>query len=168
MSVQNKKETSRRQFLLLSGAALAMVRPAFADRAKPKIGYLSWFPDSMKDDLDHFREGMEKVGYREGDYDLEFYFTGGNPQSARDAVRKLVDKPVGLLSASSASAFAHPQILETLSVMNARIVRDAVMVIDVPRRGADARSLAADPEVGRALRGVMDALALASGSSHDR
>src|SRR4051794_20642623 len=45
-------QTTRREFVLLSGAALAISRPAFADRKKPKIGFLSWFPQSMKDDLD--------------------------------------------------------------------------------------------------------------------
>jgi putative ABC transport system substrate-binding protein len=71
-----------------------MARPAFADRQKPKIGYLSWFPESMKDDLDRFREGMEKVGYTGRDYDLEGHFTGGNPQLTRDIARKLVEEPV--------------------------------------------------------------------------
>jgi hypothetical protein len=61
------------------GPALAIARPAFADRQKPKIGYLSWFPESMEDDLDRFREGMEKAGFAEADYQLEAYFTGGEP-----------------------------------------------------------------------------------------
>jgi putative tryptophan/tyrosine transport system substrate-binding protein len=86
--------STRREFLLLSGTALAMARPAFADPQKPKIGYLSWFPDSMKDDLERFREGMERVGYARQDYVLEGYFTGGNPQLTRDVARKLVEEPV--------------------------------------------------------------------------
>jgi len=96
MGVQTDRShrSTRREFLLLSGAALAMARPAFADRQKPKIGYLSWFPESMKDDLDRFREGMEKVGYTGRDYDLEGHFTGGNPQLTRDIARKLVEEPV--------------------------------------------------------------------------
>lgn len=96
MSVQADRNhrSTRRQFLLLSGAALAMSRPAFADRQKPKIGYLSWFPESMKDDLDRFREGMAKVGYTERDYELEGHFTGGNPQLTRDIARKLAEEPV--------------------------------------------------------------------------
>ena len=48
----------------------------------------------MKDDLDRFREGMEKVGYTGRDYDLEGHFTGGNPQLTRDIARKLVEEPV--------------------------------------------------------------------------
>jgi ABC-type uncharacterized transport system substrate-binding protein len=73
-----------------------MARPAFADRRKPKIGYLSRFPELMKDDLDRFREGMEKVGFTAADYELEAYFTGGNPQLTEDIARKLVEEPVDL------------------------------------------------------------------------
>src|SRR6516164_3815311 len=81
-----------------------MARPAFADRKKPKIGYLSWFSDSMKDDLDRFREGMEKIGYTEPDYEIEAYFTGGNPQSTRDIARKLIEEPVDVIVAVATPA----------------------------------------------------------------
>jgi hypothetical protein len=58
--------------------------------SKPKIGVLSWLPQSAKDDLDRFRQGMREAGYTEPeDYVLEAYFTGGNPQLARDMARKL-------------------------------------------------------------------------------
>src|ERR1700751_3238494 len=95
MGVQtDRSHRFTRRGFLLSGTALAIARPAFADRRKPKIGYLSWFPESMKDDLDRFREGMEKAGFTEADYELEAYFTGGNPQLTRDIARKLVEEPV--------------------------------------------------------------------------
>jgi putative ABC transport system substrate-binding protein len=81
-----------------------MGRPAFADRKKPKVGYLSWFPDSMKADLDRFREGMEKVGYAEGDYGLEAYFTGGNLQATRDIAQKLIEEPVDVIVAVATPA----------------------------------------------------------------
>src|SRR6185437_13136110 len=73
MGVQSSRShrSTRREFLLLSGAALTMAQPAFAGGQKPKIGYLSWFPKSIKGDLDRFREGMEKVGYTESDYEIE-------------------------------------------------------------------------------------------------
>jgi len=48
----------------------------------------------IEHDLDRFREGMEKVGYSESDYELEGHFTGGNPQLTRDIARKLVEEPV--------------------------------------------------------------------------
>ena len=98
MGVQSSRSHrfTRREFLLLSGAALTMAQPAFAGGQKPKIGYLSWFPESMKGDLDRFREGMEKVGYTESDYEIEGHFTGGNPRLTRDIARKLAEEPVDI------------------------------------------------------------------------
>ena len=71
---------------------------------------------------------------------------------------ELVGKPVGILNASSASRFAHPQLLEVLTVMSATVVPDATLVVDTPRRGADAAQLAADPAIAETLRGVLAAL----------
>jgi chromate reductase, NAD(P)H dehydrogenase (quinone) len=71
---------------------------------------------------------------------------------------ELVGKRVGLLSASSASHFAHPQLVEVLSVMSAVMVAKATVVLDVPRRGATAEQLAADPVVAPALAAAVAAL----------
>jgi putative ABC transport system substrate-binding protein len=102
---KKKHQATRREFILLSGAALAMVQPAFADQKKPKVGYLSWFPHSMNDDLDRFREGMREFGYTEPtDYALEAYFTGGNPQLTQAMARKLVEEPVDVLVAIATPA----------------------------------------------------------------
>lgn len=72
---------------------------------------------------------------------------------------ELVGKPVGLLCASSASQFAHPQLVEVLTVMSAALVPDATVVLDIPRRGATAESLVADAALSAALRDVVTALA---------
>ena len=72
---------------------------------------------------------------------------------------ELVGKPVGLLSASAASRFAHPQLVEILTVMSASLVPEATVVIDIPRRGSDATQLATDPAIAPALAAVMAALA---------
>lgn len=64
---------------------------------------------------------------------------------------ELVGKRVGLLSASAASRFVHPQLVEVLTVMSATLVPEATVVLDIPRRGADAAALAADPLVAPAL-----------------
>src|SRR6478752_946536 len=96
---------TRRSFVLLAGVTLVMARPAFADRKKPKIGFLSWFPKSMKDDLNRFHEGMRQLGYTEPqDYVLEAYFTGGNPQLTRDMARKLVEEAVDIIVAVATPA----------------------------------------------------------------
>jgi putative ABC transport system substrate-binding protein len=98
-------QTTRREFVLLAGATLAIARPAFADGKKPKIGFLSWFPKSMIDDLDRFHEGMRQLGYTEPqDYVLEAYFTGGNPQLTRDLARKLVEEAVDVIVAVATPA----------------------------------------------------------------
>lgn len=78
---------------------------------------------------------------------------------------ELLGKPVGLLSASAASAFAHPQLVEILRVMTADLVPDAVRVIDIPRRGADAHTLAADGAIAAALRAIVDALVARAGDA---
>ena len=71
---------------------------------------------------------------------------------------EMVGKPVGLLNASAASRFAHPQLLEVLTVMSAMVVPAATVVLDIPRRGVDAAALAADPVLAPALRAVVAAL----------
>jgi chromate reductase, NAD(P)H dehydrogenase (quinone) len=71
---------------------------------------------------------------------------------------QFVDKPVGLLNASSASRYAHPQLVEVLTVMNAKLVSGASIVIDIPRRGATAAQLVEDENVAAALRAVVAAL----------
>ena len=71
---------------------------------------------------------------------------------------EFVGKPVGVLSASAASRFAHPQLVEVLTVMSALVVPEATIVIDIPRRGADADSIAASPASARALYTAVAAL----------
>ena len=73
-----------------------------------------------------------------------------------------VEKRVGLLSASAASRFAHPQLVEVLTTMNARVVPQATVVLDIPRRGIDAAQIAADPMLASALRAVVTALIAAT------
>ena len=71
---------------------------------------------------------------------------------------EVVGKRVGLLSASAASRFAHPQLVEVLTTMNATVVPEATVVLDIPRRGVDAAQLAADPALAAALRAVVVSL----------
>jgi NAD(P)H-dependent FMN reductase len=75
---------------------------------------------------------------------------------------EFVNKPVGLINASSASRFAHPQLVEVLTVMNANVVPGASLLIDIPRRGATAEELATNPDHLSALRSIVAALAKAS------
>jgi NAD(P)H-dependent FMN reductase len=77
---------------------------------------------------------------------------------------EFVGKRVGVLSASAASRFAHPQLVETLTVMSATLVPEATRVLDIPRRGADAVQLAADPTVAPALLDAVTALVAPAGT----
>jgi chromate reductase len=77
---------------------------------------------------------------------------------------ELVNKPIGVLSASSASAFAHPQLVEVFTTMNALMVPESIAVIDVPRRGADAMQISGDPAIASVLGRALSALAAASQS----
>ncbi len=91
-------------------------------------------------------------------------YAHGIPGSLKNALdwvvggSEIVDKPVGVLSASAASRFAHPQLIEVLKTMNASIVPEATVVIDIPRRGVDVERLVVDPVLGPALRNVVEAL----------
>ncbi|MCC6243888.1 MAG: NAD(P)H-dependent oxidoreductase [Gemmatimonadaceae bacterium] len=71
---------------------------------------------------------------------------------------EMVNKPVGVLSASAASQYAHPQLVEVLHVMSARIIPSAVAIVDIPRRGVNAAGLLADPSIAAALRTVVAVL----------
>ena len=91
-------------------------------------------------------------------------YAHGIPGSLKNALdwvvggSEIVDKPVGVLSASAASRFAHPQLIEVLKTMSASIVPEATVVIDIPRRGVDVERLVVDPVLGPALRNVVIAL----------
>jgi putative tryptophan/tyrosine transport system substrate-binding protein len=95
----------RRTFVILLAGAAGLGGPAAADRKKARIGWLDWFPPSVRSYLDHFRDEMQKLGYAEGkNYELEAYFVSGNRELAEDAARKLVQEPVDVLIASATPA----------------------------------------------------------------
>jgi putative tryptophan/tyrosine transport system substrate-binding protein len=97
----------RRRDLLPGLVAFTIARPAWAaaNEKKIQIGFLSWFPPSMNTDIARFRQGMQQVGYAEGeDYDVEAVFVGGNRALCQDIARKLVREPVDILIAVATPA----------------------------------------------------------------
>lgn len=70
----------------------------------------------------------------------------------------MIGKPIGLLNASARSAFAHPQLAETLRTMSATVVDGASIVIPLDGRRLDAAGIAADPALASLLRRALDAL----------
>lgn len=95
----------RRTFIILLGGAGGLGAPAAANPRKARIGWLDWFPPSVRPYLDHFRDEMQKLGYAEGKtYELEAHFVSGNRELAEDAARKLAQEPVDVLIASATPA----------------------------------------------------------------
>jgi putative tryptophan/tyrosine transport system substrate-binding protein len=95
----------RRELIAMLGAAAGLASPAMADTRKPRIGFLDWFPPSMKADLDNFRDGMRQYGYVEGEnYEVEAHFTAGNPELTRQIAQRLAAEPVELIVAVTTPA----------------------------------------------------------------
>jgi len=91
-------------------------------------------------------------------------YAHGVPGSLKNALDWLVSdaamigKPIALLNASARSAFAHPQLAETLRTMSTRLVDAASVLIPLDGRRLDAAGMAADPELAPRIRAVLDAL----------
>jgi chromate reductase, NAD(P)H dehydrogenase (quinone) len=69
-----------------------------------------------------------------------------------------VDKPVALVTASSAGDKAHASLLQTLNAIAARIAGDGTLLISFVRSKLDERGEVRDPATREALRSVLDAL----------
>ena len=94
-------------------------------------------------------------------------YAHGVPGALKNALDWLVSgveifqKPVALLNPSPSSLFAHPQLMETLRVMNATVVDDACITLPIAGRRLDAKGIAADAALSAAIRAALDALAAA-------
>ena len=65
----------------------------------------------------------------------------------------IIDKPIALLNASFRATYAYASLLETLTVMSARVVRAASITIPLDgRKGLDVAGILADPELTSLLR----------------
>ena len=109
------------------------------------------------------REWRDGVGRSDGLLISSPEYAHGIPGALKNALDWLVSstefpgKPVALLGASSMSVFAPAQLREILVTMNAEFVSDASIVVPVPGSGADAQTIAADPELSSLLRGALAA-----------
>jgi NAD(P)H-dependent FMN reductase/ribosomal protein S18 acetylase RimI-like enzyme len=72
---------------------------------------------------------------------------------------ELVDKPVALLNASSRATRAWSSLVETLSVMSARVFREASITIPLNGTGLDATGIASDPNLAASVRSALRRLA---------
>ncbi len=75
---------------------------------------------------------------------------------------ELVGKPVALVNASPRATHAWASLAETLTVMSARVIRDASVTVPLQGRNLDAAGIAADGDLSKVLRSAIDALVKAA------
>src|SRR5262249_33454180 len=68
---------------------------------------------------------------------------------------ELVDKPVALVNASSRATHAWNSLVETLSVMSARVIREASITVPLNGTGLDAERIASDPQLAGLVKSVL-------------
>jgi NAD(P)H-dependent FMN reductase len=76
---------------------------------------------------------------------------------------ELIDKPVALINASPRATHAQASLTETLTVMSARVIRDASITIPLSGKNLDAEGVLADRDLATALHRALVALAVAAG-----
>src|SRR3954464_11359726 len=100
----------------------------------------------------------ERIGAADGLLFCSPEYAHGVPGSLKNALDWLVasvelpGKPVASLNASSMATHAQASLLETLTVMSTRIVREACVTIPVGRGDVDANGDIASPDIARATR----------------
>lgn len=72
---------------------------------------------------------------------------------------ELVDKPVALLNASSRATRAWSSLVDTLSIMSARVIRDASITVALNGTGLDAEGIASDPQLAALVQSALQRLA---------
>jgi len=72
---------------------------------------------------------------------------------------ELIDKPVALINASARATHAWTSLADTLSVMSARVVRDASITVSLDGRMLDTYAIVADGSIAIALKTAIGILA---------
>ena len=78
---------------------------------------------------------------------------------------ELVDKPVVLFNASPRSTFAQASLVETLTVMSAKIASNASVTLQLLGKPLSANEIRADPGLSAALRSAVELFVLAINAS---
>src|SRR5262245_12228017 len=71
----------------------------------------------------------------------------------------LVDKPVAILNASSRATHAWRSLVETLSVMSFRVIREASITVPVNGAALDAEAIAGNPQLAALVQSALQHLA---------
>ena len=107
-------------------------------------------------------ELRRRVGEADGLLFCTPEYAHGVPGSLKNALDWLVasvelpGKPVASLNASPLSTYAQASLLETLTVMSTRIVREAWVTVPVGRGDVDAHGIIASPDIARAMREALE------------
>jgi NAD(P)H-dependent FMN reductase len=105
----------------------------------------------------------ERIGASDGLLFCSPEYAHGVPGSLKNALDWLVaslefpHKPVALINASPMATYAHASLIETLTVMTARVVAEASLTIPVTRADVDADGEIANADVRGAIRSALDA-----------
>jgi len=100
-------------------------------------------------------------------------YAHGVPGAMKNALDWLVSdeefmgKPVALFNASPYATYAQASLLETLTVMSARVVAAAAIAVPVSGKKLDAAGIVAHPEISSAVRGALEAFVQAIESRDD-
>ena len=68
---------------------------------------------------------------------------------------ELYEKPVALFNAAQRGTYARQSLLETLTVMTARIIPEACAIVPVPARSVDKSALVAGSKISKSLRSAL-------------
>src|SRR5882757_9744983 len=80
---------------------------------------------------------------------------------------ELYNKPVALFSASPRAGYAQASLVETLTVMSARVVPEACIVVPLLGKNLREDEIAAEPDLSRAVRSALKAFARATSIHSD-
>jgi NAD(P)H-dependent FMN reductase len=121
--------------------------------------------DDMDTPPEPVLELRAQVGEADGLLVCSPEYAHGVPGSLKNAFDWLVasvefpHKPVALLNASPMATHAHASLLETLTLMTARIVHEACVTIPVARGDVGPGGDIANPEIRRATRAALEGFA---------
>lgn len=94
-------------------------------------------------------------------------YAHGVPGAMKNALDWLVSdeefmgKPVALFNASPLATYAQAALLETITVMSARVVAEACIAVPVSGKKLDEAGIAAHPEIAGTVRAALEAFARA-------
>jgi len=75
---------------------------------------------------------------------------------------ELYEKPVALFSASPRAGYAQASLVETLTVMSARVVPEACIVVPLLGKNLHESEIVAEPDLSRTVRSALTAFARAT------